>query len=123
MDSTIDLIDRLSVVGKSKVVLPWDESVSVGVMNEFREVLCGTQLELKAEFVSTVTISDRLPDDVLLKSRVIRDMRVGLKASLFNDTLAFLKDLRHAAYKRNDRELLAKADAFEKRIFADGLSR
>lgn len=123
MDSTIDLIDKLPVVGKVKVVLPWDESVSVGVMNEFREVLCGTQLELKAEFVSTVTISDRLPDDVLLKSRVIRDMRVGLKASLFNDTLAFLKDLRHAAYKRNDRELLAKADAFENRIFADGLSR
>lgn len=123
MGSTIDLIDRLPVVGKVKVVLPWDGSVSVGVTNEFREIPGAVQLELKAEFVSTVTISDRLSDDVQLKGRVIRDMRVGLKANLFNDTLAFLKDLRHAAYKRNDRELLAKADAFESRIFADGFGR
>lgn len=123
MDSTIDLIDRLPPVGNVKVVFPWDESVSVNLMSEFREVLCGTRLEIKAEFVGKVEISDRLSDDVQLKDRVIRDMRVNLKANLFNDTLAFLKDLRHAAYKRNDRELLAKADAFEKRIFADGFGR
>ena len=123
VNSTIDLIDRLPPVGNVKVVLPWDESVSVNLMSEFCEVLCGTWLEIKAEFVSKVEISDRLSDDVQLKDRVIRDMRVNLKVNLFNDTLAFLKEIRHAAYKRMDRDLLEKVDAFEERIFADGFSR
>lgn len=123
MDSTIDLIDRLSVVGKSKVVLPWDESVSIGVTNEFREIPGAVQLEIKAEFAGTVMISDKCPEGSRLMDRVIRDMRVDLKVNLFNDTLAFLRDIRRAAYKRMDRELLEKIDIFESRIRADGLGR
>ncbi len=123
MDSTIDLIDRLSVVGKSKVVLPWDDSVSIGVTNEFREIPGAVQLELKAEFAGTVMISDKCLEGSRLMDRVIRDMRVDLKVNLFNDTLAFLRDIRRAAYKRMDRELLEKIDIFESRIRADGLGK
>ena len=120
MNSTIDLIDKLPLMKTANVVLPWDEGFSICQTADFRSVPNGCKLEMKVEFKGVVEISDELIADSSFKDHVVRDIRVNLKVNLFNDTLAFLREMRYAAYKRHDRELVDKIGAFESRLFSDG---
>lgn len=120
MNSTIDLIDKLPLMKTANIVLPWDEGFSIHQTADFRNIPSGCKLEMKVEFKGVVEISDELITDRGFKDHVVGDIRVNLKVNLFNDTLAFLREMRYAAYKRNDRELIEKIGAFESRIFADG---
>lgn len=122
MDSTIDLVDSLSITETMKIALPWDRSVSINQKVEFtpEPSIFGSRVQMSFTFAASMDISDEVLVDKRIRDRAVRDMRVRMKLGLFNDTLAFLREMQDIAYKKCDMEMLNKVESFKRRIYDAG---